>query len=79
MLGLDVVLVVPPPPTASGSPSPIGSAAPRRPTSVTPVGVRLRAEVDERPIGVFDSGLGGLTVLRALVDLLPARVHALLR
>ncbi len=26
---------------------------------------------DERPIGVFDSGLGGLTVLRALVDLLP--------
>lgn len=27
--------------------------------------------VDERPIGVFDSGLGGLTVLRALVDLVP--------
>ncbi len=27
--------------------------------------------MDERPIGVFDSGLGGLTVLRALVDLLP--------
>jgi glutamate racemase len=27
--------------------------------------------VNERPIGVFDSGLGGLTVLRALVDLLP--------
>src|SRR5262245_25277632 len=26
---------------------------------------------DERPIGVFDSGLGGLTVLRALLDLLP--------
>ncbi len=25
----------------------------------------------ERPIGVFDSGLGGLTVLRALIDLLP--------
>ncbi len=25
-----------------------------------------------RPIGVFDSGLGGLTVLRALIDLLPA-------
>ena len=24
-----------------------------------------------RPIGVFDSGLGGLTVLRALIDLLP--------
>jgi glutamate racemase len=27
--------------------------------------------VVERPIGVFDSGLGGLTVLRALIDLLP--------
>ena len=27
--------------------------------------------VDERPIGVFDSGLGGLTVMRALLDLLP--------
>jgi len=26
---------------------------------------------DRRPIGVFDSGLGGLTVLRALIDLLP--------
>lgn len=26
----------------------------------------------ERPIGVFDSGLGGLTVLHAMVDLLPA-------
>jgi glutamate racemase len=26
---------------------------------------------DVRPIGVFDSGLGGLTVVRALLDLLP--------
>jgi glutamate racemase len=26
---------------------------------------------DARPIGVFDSGLGGLTVVRALLDLLP--------
>ena len=26
---------------------------------------------DGRPIGVFDSGLGGLTVVRALLDLLP--------
>jgi glutamate racemase len=26
---------------------------------------------DGRPIGVFDSGLGGLTVLRSLIDLLP--------
>lgn len=29
------------------------------------------APVQDRPIGVFDSGLGGLTVLRALLDLLP--------
>jgi glutamate racemase len=27
--------------------------------------------MSERPIGVIDSGLGGLTVLRALIDLLP--------
>ena len=26
---------------------------------------------DPRPIGVFDSGVGGLTVARAIVDLLP--------
>ena len=29
------------------------------------------AEEDDGPIGVFDSGFGGLTVLRALIDLLP--------
>jgi glutamate racemase len=28
--------------------------------------------VDDRPIGIFDSGFGGLTVARALIDLLPA-------
>jgi glutamate racemase len=27
--------------------------------------------VDDRPIGIFDSGFGGLTVARALMDLLP--------
>lgn len=27
--------------------------------------------MDDRPIGVFDSGLGGLTVVRALIDLVP--------
>src|SRR5438309_10099857 len=26
---------------------------------------------DSRPIGVFDSGIGGLTVVKALCDLLP--------
>ncbi len=34
--------------------------------------MQLGAPPDARPIGVFDSGLGGLTVLRALLDLLPA-------
>jgi glutamate racemase len=29
------------------------------------------SELDPRPIGVFDSGIGGLTVVRALRDLLP--------
>jgi glutamate racemase len=28
--------------------------------------------MDPRPIGVFDSGVGGLTVARALIDLLPS-------
>ena len=28
--------------------------------------------IDERPIGMFDSGFGGLTVARAVIDLLPA-------
>jgi glutamate racemase len=28
--------------------------------------------VDNRPIGLFDSGFGGLTVARAVIDLLPA-------
>ncbi len=27
--------------------------------------------MDDRPIGVFDSGFGGLTVARAVIDLLP--------
>jgi glutamate racemase len=27
---------------------------------------------DDRPIGMFDSGFGGLTVARAVIDLLPA-------
>jgi glutamate racemase len=27
--------------------------------------------MDDRPIGVFDSGVGGLTVARALIDLMP--------
>ena len=37
-------------------------------------GLRVPVVVsDPRPIGVFDSGVGGLTVARAIIDLLPAR------
>jgi glutamate racemase len=28
--------------------------------------------VNQRPIGIFDSGFGGLTIVRALIDLLPS-------
>ncbi len=35
-------------------------------------GRRSLSIVDDRPIGMFDSGFGGLTVARALIDLLPA-------
>lgn len=31
----------------------------------------MQAEGDDRPIGMFDSGFGGLTVARAFIDLLP--------
>lgn len=31
----------------------------------------LGGRMDERPIGIFDSGFGGLTVARAVIDLLP--------
>jgi glutamate racemase len=37
-----------------------------------PANGRLASRPAERPIGVFDSGVGGLTVLRALADTLPA-------
>jgi glutamate racemase len=33
--------------------------------------LRSLSAMDDRPIGVFDSGFGGLTVVRALLDLLP--------
>ncbi len=31
----------------------------------------MAGRVDDRPIGMFDSGFGGLTVARAVIDLLP--------
>jgi glutamate racemase len=36
---------------------------------VGPLG--YRPGMDQRPIGIFDSGVGGLTVARAIIDLLP--------
>src|SRR3979411_2496717 len=48
------------PRSASAPRWPTGFAAPREP-----------AEMADQPIGVFDSGRGGRTVLRALIDLLP--------
>src|SRR5258706_2293853 len=35
-------------------------------------GLPWRSVADPRPIGMFDSGFGGLTVARAVIDLLPA-------
>src|SRR3954452_19293722 len=35
------------------------------------IGLPWRPVADPRPIGMFDSGFGGLTVARAVIDLLP--------
>ena len=43
------------------------------------LGPRMPATHDPRPIGVFDSGLGGLTSVRELFRVLPKRVDHLLR
>lgn len=32
-----------------------------------------------RPVGIFDSGVGGLTVARAVIDQLPDEGHRLCR
>jgi glutamate racemase len=43
-----------------------------KPNRIPPSGNHRRpAPITERAIGVFDSGIGGLTVLKALVDLMP--------
>src|SRR5699024_7574260 len=36
-----------------------------------PLDISRRSFMDNRPIGVFDSGLGGLTVVKELIDKLP--------
>ena len=66
--GIDKVLAVPPAVDGRGAAvvDRLRRAAANRPER----GNQQRACRD-RPIGVFDSGLGGLTVLRALFDLMP--------
>ena len=43
------------------------------------VTIPFRIPMNAAPIGIFDSGIGGLTVARAIYERLPARVHRLLR
>ena len=81
--GLDVLLVVAPPRdrrSGRGGRRP-GAAAPaeqhRQACRRLPLTDHMSR--DARPIGVFDSGLGGLTVVRALIDLLPDERRRLLR
>src|SRR4029450_3099373 len=72
------------PPPAAGSPCPPAPTAPTRsppkPASAASCGHRRRpgrvaavssSSMDPRPIGIFDSGGCGLTVARAVIDLLP--------
>ncbi len=47
-----------------------GSPAPRTEHATARAGVAF--PIVDRPIGMFDSGFGGLTVARALIDLLPS-------
>lgn len=43
----------------------------RASTSITPETADVRAPISERAIGIFDSGVGGLTVARSVIDQLP--------
>ena len=61
----------------TSSASPPSCSAP--PASRSPPGAARSAVTDPRPIGVFDSGVGGLTVLREIIRRSPARVDALPR
>lgn len=71
---------VPPAPTMSSppsiarsahpAPSPIAVSVPRLPLALPPLDA-VRAPRREAPIGVFDSGIGGLSVLQALRQELP--------
>ena len=66
--GVDKVLAVPP--TVDGRGAAVVDRLRRAAANRPERGNEQRARRD-RPIGVFDSGLGGLTVLRALFDLMP--------
>ena len=73
---LDVVLAVMPDDVGVGAAVADRSATRRGHATSTAVTTRVSVH---RPIGVFDSGLGGLTVMRALIDQLPERGPRLLR
>ncbi len=49
-------------------PAATGTMASREPATAAGI---VATDMDDRAIGVFDSGFGGLTVARALIDLLP--------
>ena len=82
-LGLDVLLVVSPPAADGLGAAVARPGAARRALSPTeralPAATVTSHVRDARPIGLFDSGLGGLTVVRALLDLVPEARHRLLR
>src|SRR4051794_7555147 len=50
-----------------------GAARERGTSDTGAQGARRAERSRQRPIGVFDSGLGGLSIVRALIDLVPGR------
>jgi glutamate racemase len=57
--------------TADVAPVAVGSGTGGRTTPAGSAGVGTLVTVTDAPIGVFDSGVGGLTVARAIIDQLP--------
>ena len=65
--------------TSCAPPTSCSGARRRRPQRAGSGPGRAREVADPRPIGVFDSGVGGLTVLREIVRRLAGRIHDLPR
>ena len=49
----------------------VAADSPASNTATGPTGPEPASELGSRPIGVFDSGVGGLTVARSIIDQLP--------